>query len=305
MVPPILSPLAVKFSSIMDNQKGPRSEGDLLALLITTEFRKRYGRIDVWDWKTGGCLWTLQTDLGYMGFASFNFLNNHNIYALLDNSVYMFELPTIVNHTGSPTVLTLDDAPCILCMPVIDKQTWAHLSSVNRCDRPRRDARYPFYPSAKRDLFTPLVSTEGSWAEAFVIPMPVMQCWLKETDTMEAQEWSQRFPRIHREGLPYCASAQGMQLTVANVEHTKEGRPELRVDFMDYSLGWRRWNGESALWGCGWTYTARIEARPALEDFRGGDLVIIPDHAILQEYVLEETEDPAWQIYHMVPIDAN
>ncbi|KAF9804041.1 hypothetical protein IEO21_09487 [Rhodonia placenta] len=52
-------PLAARSQIFLDNGQSKRAqiEGDLLALLITTVFRKRYGRIDVWDWKTGGCLW--------------------------------------------------------------------------------------------------------------------------------------------------------------------------------------------------------------------------------------------------------
>ncbi|EED78813.1 predicted protein [Postia placenta Mad-698-R] len=131
--------------------------------------------------------------------------------------------------------------------------------------------------------------------------------------------WITRYPRVLGRGPPCCAEVQGMHATIANIENAEGDGYELRVTFLDYTAvggksfdftaknltAWRHGDlGDLPLYSEG-VHTALVRADDILvyDAPRRGDVVVIPDYALLQQCKVDGRY--RWQIYYITSPDSD
>lgn len=190
---------------------------------------------------------------------------------------------------NSPTILYHEDARTLLCTPRRPGALDVSFTTGHRCGQSQRDSQHPFYPTSKRDLIVLIVkASRRGWSESHAIPTSMIRSWIRDRNLVEKENWIPRCPPTRHDGLSFYADVQGKLLTYVNVERARKDRLRLRVDSMDYSSVWRQWVDDQTcvLSTCEKTHTAYTEA--ILQAVGGGALVLIPDHAVLQEVRLDE-----------------
>ncbi|EED80262.1 predicted protein [Postia placenta Mad-698-R] len=149
---------------------------------------------------------------------------------------------------------------------------------------------------------------------ATVLPLSMIRGWYRTAQEDGARghfqgKWQPGCLRVPHQGLPSAAEVQGMHAMFVSV-HRHEDRFDLQAGFIDYQTS----RGSSDQWGIvapNNENTLRLPARPILVDDTegrdgirlGGDIVVIPDHAILQEYQEEGGIERFWQAYYITASD--
>lgn len=181
------------------------------------------------------------------------------------------------------------------------RPTWYQVGCGRSCGSPRKDTHQPFYPSSRRQL---LIIHDTSieldrlrytyLTGATALPLAMIRGWYRTAQEDGARgrfrnKWQPGCLRVPHQGLPSAEEVQGMHATFVSV-HRHEDRFDLQASFMEYQTS-RGSSGQCGIVAPNNENTLRLPARPIfVDDTEGrdgirlrGDIVVIPDHAILQE----------------------
>ncbi|KAF9807543.1 hypothetical protein IEO21_08184 [Rhodonia placenta] len=149
---------------------------------------------------------------------------------------------------------------------------------------------------------------------ATALPLAMIRGWYRTAQEDGARgrfrnKWQPGCLRVPHQGLPSAEEVQGMHATFVSV-HRHEDRFDLQASFMEYQTS-RGSSGQCGIVAPNNENTLRLPARPIfVDDTEGrdgirlrGDIVVIPDHAILQEYQEEGGIERFWQVYYIAASD--
>ncbi|OSX62301.1 hypothetical protein POSPLADRAFT_1142749 [Postia placenta MAD-698-R-SB12] len=283
-------------------------EGSLLICHTRTDVVE----VEVWNWKTGEVVWRLPPCEGV--FCGFEVLDTQHILVMDDHNLSVYSLHAETSGSEGQSSQSPYDALCTLPLPQSNDPFGIKpfLYPSYRCGC-LSTTQFPFLSSIRNDAICISIPLEGTMAQLpgdnrlVFVPRRKILSWMQATQSQPARptsinDWILQCERIElRTSTIVGTGVQGTHAILAYHEigeDDENGHTDLHVDFVDLHPALR---GVRPATLEGSNTIARVTALSRNRFDEEAAIIVVPDHAILEEYWGEDGRGGTghWQIRYI------